>query len=130
MKPTVTALLATLLALSSVQAGSMNPCEEIPQVPESLAGESLAAGNYDIQFVVTRGNTESPVVNGTLQLLETSSTDTSPRTGEQAQDRNLLSTPLYGWTTADLKAAGATICRQEPHPDPTSTDPVYPGVLT
>lgn len=63
---------------------------------------------------------------GLLTLRKTSADDVSPRTGQRAErsDPNFL--PLYGWTDADLHAVGAAL---EDEPLPSSTDPVFPGVV-
>jgi hypothetical protein len=44
-------------------------------------------------------------------------------------DRDLPSTPLYGWTDADLAGVGAPLCTDGPEPKPSSQDPVFPGIL-
>ena len=121
--------LSFLLLLLGVQPESAEFCRRIPTPPSTFEGETLVPGEYRIVFVATKGKKKGKSIEGTLVLHATSVNDVSPVTGEQALDHDISETPLYGWLEADLAKVDAPICTNPPHPDPTSTDPISPGVL-
>jgi hypothetical protein len=85
----------------------------------------MKPGSFRLVLVATSGRKVGGVAKGELNLRPTSSTDTSPKTGQRAQDRNIAETPLYGWVTADWKVVDAPVGDN----DARSRDPVFPGVL-
>lgn len=100
---------------------------------EGTIGDSsralLKPGEYRVIFLAESGSRKQAISEGRLWLRATRPNDRSPRTGKVAKDFDFSGVPLYGWLDADLARIGAPICSGYPHPDPSSRDPVYPGVL-
>jgi len=90
-----------------------------PEVP------ALRAGVYRLTLVAEQGSHRGATSEGALTLVPASVLDKSPTTGEVAKD--VYDPPqFYGWTDLDFQRIAAPTGRA---PDPTSRDPVRPGVL-
>lgn len=106
-------------------AGLEATCEPTQEVPAVLS-RALQPGRYRLTLVATEGSKAGASVLGEMTLREPAPEDRSPRTGEPARDRGRTPT-LWGWTDADVDAAGVPLCDGGTSPD--SDDPVYPGVV-
>jgi hypothetical protein len=114
---------------SGFSARSCGPVSDSLRTPESAR---LAAGAYAFVIVSTVGSTAGASAQGRLILHPTRPSDRSPRTGQHPRsDEDRERTPLYGSLDADLTKVGAPLPdgRNADEPLPSSTDPLFPGVL-
>ena len=134
--PHQTTLLA--LALLAPLAATPKPrqrASECRAVSDSLRtpqAARLAVGAYALTVIATNGGKPGTQTSGTLTLRQTLSTDRSPRTGQPPRsDENISATPLWGYIDADLATVGAPLPdgHNPDEPQPTSLDPIYPGLL-
>ena len=91
---------------------------------------SLEPGEYRLTLSATEGPRAGKTARGALTLVRTAATDSSPRTGEgphAKEDR--ARNPLYGFSDLDFDAVSVAASGDEDIPPPSSTDPIYPGVL-
>jgi hypothetical protein len=91
----------------------------------------LTSREYRLRITATEGPMKGHSALGAFSLRKTSADDRSS-SGVRAKDRNLAAHPLFGWTDVQFDEVGAPMARAEPdrpEPSPTSTDPVFPGVL-
>lgn len=88
----------------------------------------LRPGEYRLRITATEGPQDGQSVEGAVVLRQTRSDDRSP-SGQEAKDRDIRRHPLFGWTDIPLEDVGAPMSSDGPEPRPTSTDPVYPGIL-
>lgn len=121
-------VLVTFAWLMAAQAAE--DCAKRPANPTDVV---LDAGDYEITFVAESGSRSGQRTSGTLHLRKSSHDDVSPATGERVSEwvieHRPNAFPLYGWIDADLRAIGAPMCDESPHPKPDSSDPLRPGVL-
>lgn len=91
---------------------------------------ALRAGVYQITLAATRGPRSGEQAVGTLWLVRTSGSDSSPRFHTRPTRYDSLETPLYGALDLDFAKIGATVFPTDTMvPRPSSRDPVRPGVL-
>jgi len=125
------AVLAPLTATSEPSQGASD-CRAVPDSLRTPSAARLAAGSYALTIIATAGGKPGTQASGTLTLRETVSTNRSSRTGRLPRsDENRSATPLWGYIDADLASVGAPLPdgNNPDEPQPTSRDPIYPGLL-
>lgn len=100
----------------------------LPEDMPSPFSHPLRPGGYALRLVALEGSRAGSRVDGVLYLEQASRADRSPVTGEVAETPP-TATPFYGWMKIDLSAVAAPVCRDDLHPQASSRDPVFPGVL-
>lgn len=114
------ALVLVPLLSTACSAGLGRPvsdgCKPTSARAQPAEAAEIGPGEYRLTLVATSGSKSGSSSQGNLWLSPTSGGDT---------DRH----PLYGATDLDFKRIGAPMDEQGPEPDPTSRDPVSPGVL-
>lgn len=91
---------------------------------------ALAPGHYMLTMVATSGPKAGKETTGPLWLHPTSPSDSSPFTGHKPLDTNPREVPLFGTADLDWNAVDAPVFPSDTlAPNPTSRDPVRPGVL-
>jgi hypothetical protein len=87
----------------------------------------LLPGSYRLSMVSTYGKLKGRSVQGQVTLRPARPDDKSPRTGKSPDDGYSTPPLLIGWSDVAFRDVGAPLCLREA--EPTSQDPVYPGVM-
>ena len=128
MRPSVIATI--LLALGpSLRAQGSRACEPQASRPLQLRPLPVQAGNYRLTLVATEGPKKGARTAGQLALWRTTAEDRSS-SGERAVQTDTLRQPLYGAVQLAFDSVAAPVGPETAEaPDPSSRDPVHPGVL-
>ena len=121
--------------LSAVVLITLTGPSEQPK-PFAAAGSTerevrLDPGTYRLTLRALEGRQAGHQVSGLLNLRAATCEDRSEQTAERIEScESLCLTPIYGWTNVDLRAIGAAVSSPgSTAPDPSSRDPLHPGVL-
>ena len=125
------ALFATILVGPVAGQAWSPPCRPRPDNRQLGRAIALTPGSYRLTLVATAGRTAGKYRSGRLRLTLAGPTDRSPRTGEGPDTTRLTQFPLVGSVDLDFRGVGAPMAAagSSRAPAPTSTDPIYPGVL-
>src|SRR5437016_2477311 len=123
-------VMSALALAVRIPAQGSGPCRAPTVQTLKLHPLPVQSGNYELNLIATEGPKKGARATGYLSLWPTAVDDQSPATGQRAVQTDTLRQPLYGAVQLDFDRVAAPVVSGQPHtPDPTSRDPVYPGVL-